>query len=212
MADAPAALARREARGRERQIIAAASRLFVEKGFDGTSMSDIAQAVNITKAGLYHFVPSKEELLFTIVQFGMDRLDEQVVVPARKIADPQARLAFMLRAHAMNAGGASGDAGNPQTIVVDELTGLTPEHRASVEARKRAYVHMLRETLEELTATGRLADGLDDTAATFAAIGAVMWIARWWRPDGRLSLEEVADNLANLVLSGVLASPPAPGS
>src|ERR1700760_455671 len=89
---------------RESQIYMAASRLFIEKGFAGTSMSDIAEAVNITKAGLYHFVESKEELLFTINQFGMDRLEEAVIRPAAAIADPRARLDAIFRAHVRNAG------------------------------------------------------------------------------------------------------------
>jgi len=138
----------------------------------------------------------------------MDRLDEQVVIPARKIQDSEARLAFILRAHALNAGGASGDSGNPQTIVVEELTGLSPDHRAVIEARKRTYVHLLRDTLDELAQAGRLRPGMDVTALAYAAIGSIMWIARWWRPDGRLTLSAVADDLAQFFLLGVLSPRP----
>ena len=71
----------RVASARAREIYVQASRLFVEKGYEGASMSDIAEAVKITKAGLYHFVKSKEDLLFTIVSFGMDELFDEVVNP-----------------------------------------------------------------------------------------------------------------------------------
>jgi AcrR family transcriptional regulator len=189
---------------REGQIYVAASRLFIQKGFAGTSMSDIAEAVKITKAGLYHFVDSKEELLFTISQFGMDRLDEQVIAPAAAIADPLERLEAILKAHVQNAGRASREDGNPLTIVVDEPGGLTPEHRKVIEGRKRAYLDLLRGTLGELEVQGRLTEGVDVTAAAFAAIGAIMWIGRWWRPDGRLSLEETAEQVAAVLLNGVL--------
>ncbi|MFN9928753.1 MAG: TetR/AcrR family transcriptional regulator, partial [Phenylobacterium sp.] len=60
---------------RARQIYLQAARLFVEKGYDGASMSDIAAAVNITKAGLYHFVRSKEEVLLTLGPEGVDEVE-----------------------------------------------------------------------------------------------------------------------------------------
>lgn len=184
----------------------AASRLFIEKGFAGTSMSDIAEAVNITKAGLYHFVESKEELLFTIAQFGMERLETAVMRPAAAIADPCARLEAIFKAHVQNAGRAARGQGNPLTVVVDELDGLTPAHRQLIEARKRAYFDLLRDTLQELADQGGLSPGVDVTAAAFAAIGAIMWVARWWRPDGRFSLEETADQVARMLLNGVLCA------
>jgi AcrR family transcriptional regulator len=189
---------------RERQIYVAASRLFVEKGFDGASMNDIAAAVNITKAGLYHFVESKEQLLFTITRFGMDELEEAVMRPARGIAEPGERLRAIFRSHVENAGRAARVNGNPLAVVVDDLGGLTAEHRKEIDERKRAYLELLRGTLEELAVAGRLRPGLDATAASFAAIGAIMWVARWWRPDGRLGLEETADQIATMLIAGVL--------
>jgi AcrR family transcriptional regulator len=189
---------------RQRQIFVAASKLFVEKGFDGASMSDIAEAVQITKPGLYHFVDSKEDLLFTIVSFGMDRLDLDVIAPAEAEADPLKRLALIVRNHALNVGRITTDIGSPLSIVVDETSGLNAENRQAVDARKRAYFELLRSTLDRLKADGRLRDGVDVTAAAFSVIGAVMWIARWRKADGRLSLEEVADQVTRIVLRGLL--------
>jgi AcrR family transcriptional regulator len=189
---------------RQRQIFVAASKLFVEKGFDGASMSDIAEAVQITKPGLYHFVDSKEDLLFTIVSFGMDRLEVDVIEPARAETDPLKRLAIIVRNHAMNVGRITTDIGSPLSIVVDETSGLNAENRQAVDARKRAYFELLRGTLDRLKADEKLRDGVDATAAAFSIIGAVMWIARWRKADGRLSLEEVADQITRIVLRGLL--------
>lgn len=189
---------------RREQIYLAASRLFIEKGFERTSMSDIAKAVNVTKGGLYHFVDSKEDLLFTITMFGMDRLNIQVIQPALALEDPLARLTAILKAHVVNSGGASTASGNPLSIIVDELDGLTEAHRQQVEARKRIYLDLLRDTLTALAREDRLRSGIDITAAAFAFIGAIMWIARWWRPDGRLTLEETADQVTALLLNGAL--------
>ena len=69
------------------EIYRVAARIICEKGFDATSMSDIAEAVGITKAGIYHHIPGKKDLLFRIMNFGMDSLDEQVIAPSRDVRD-----------------------------------------------------------------------------------------------------------------------------
>jgi TetR/AcrR family transcriptional regulator, cholesterol catabolism regulator len=189
---------------RQRQIFVAASKLFIEKGFDGASMSDIAEAVQITKAGLYHFVDSKEDLLFTIVSFGMDRLDTDVIEPARNEADPLKRLTLIVRNHAMNVGRVTTDIGSPLAIVVDQTSGLSAENRRTIDARKRAYFDLLHGTLSDLKTSGQLREGVDATTAAFSIIGAVMWIARWRKAEGRLALEEVADQMTQVVLRGLL--------
>ena len=189
---------------RPRQIYAAASRLFVEKGFAATSMSDIAQAVKITKAGLYHFVASKEELLFTIMMYGMDELFKDVVEPARKVEDPLARLKLILRNHMLNIGRVETKAGNPFTIVVDEPAGLSPSRRRTIDARRREYFNFVRDTLKSLKREGRLAQNINLTVATFSLLAMVIWTARWRKPDGPLSLGEIIDQIIQIALTGVL--------
>lgn len=191
------------------QIYVEASRLFVRNGFAGTSMSDIAKAVNITKAGLYHFVSSKEELLYTIMSFGLDQLDEEVVRPALATDDPGERLVLIVRNHARNVLRGETDRGNPVTIVVNETAGLTGDNRKQVDARKRAYFALIRGTLDQLKLQKRLAD-LDTTVAAFSIIGTILWLARWHRPGGRLSPDEIADQVTALVLGGVFKPPGAP--
>jgi AcrR family transcriptional regulator len=185
------------------QIYFEAARLFVQNGFAGTSMSDIAKAVNITKAGLYHFVSGKEELLYTIMSFGLDQLEEEVVRPALAVKDARERLVLIVRNHARNVLRGETDRGNPITIVVDEASGLTGENRRRVDARKRAYFELIRDTLGQLKKQKRLAD-VDTTVAAFSIIGTILWLARWHRPDGKLSLDEIAEQVVRLTLGGVL--------
>lgn len=185
------------------QIYLEAARLFVEKGFAGASMSDIAKAVNITKAGLYHFVSGKEELLYTIMSFGLDQLEEEVVRPALEVKDPRDRLVLIVRNHARNVLRGETGRGNPITIVVNEAAGLTGENRKRVDARKRAYFELIRDTLGQLKKQKRLVD-VDTTVAAFSIIGTILWLARWHRPDGKLSLDEIAEQVVKLTLGGVL--------
>jgi hypothetical protein len=95
------------------------------------------------------------------------------------------------------------------SILVNELEGLTPEQQGTIRARQLAYVHFIRDTLQALHAEGRLND-VDATAGAFAIVGMVLWLARWFRPDGRLDQRDVIADLARLALYGVLADTCAP--
>lgn len=186
------------------QIYSIAAQMICEKGFDATSMSAIAEAVGITKAGVYHFIPSKKELLFAIMSYGMDTLEATVIKPAREVADAEQRLRFIITNHAMLIARSSNDDGHsPVTILVEEELGLSPAHRRKLRQRKRLYVDLIRSTLEELKADGKLKT-VDATAAAFSLLGMIMWLARWFRPDGKLSREQVAEELCQIALGGLL--------
>lgn len=188
------------------QIRLEASRLFVEHGYDGASMQDLADAVGLTKAGLYHFVESKEALLTEIIEAGVARLEREVIEPARAIKDPQARLAAIIRAHVENISHVETDAGNPVTALVENLIGLGDERRKEVESRLRQIFDVVRGALNEIQAAGRLVEGVDTTVAAFSIIGMVMWTNRWRRPGGRLSSMAVADDIVGMALRGVVKS------
>src|ERR1700750_81734 len=74
--------------------------LFRDRGFDATSVNDIAKALGLTKAGLYHHFESKEALLFEIVMFGLDAVRDEVLLPVEKIRDPEERLRQLIVRHA----------------------------------------------------------------------------------------------------------------
>jgi AcrR family transcriptional regulator len=186
------------------QIRIEASRLFVEKGYDGTSMQDIADAVGLTKAGVYHFVDSKEELLSQILDDGVGALERDVLEPARAVADPEARLTTWIRLHVENISKLETDVGNPVTAVVENLVGLGEERRSQINSRLRQVLDLTRGALLELKGQGRLAEGIDPTVAAFSIIGMVMWTNRWRRPGGRLSSQDVAESIVRIALHGVL--------
>ncbi|MFY9572489.1 MAG: TetR/AcrR family transcriptional regulator [Blastocatellia bacterium] len=186
------------------EIYRAAAQIICEKGYDATSMNDIAEAVGITKSGLYHHVSGKRNLLFSIMNFGMDSLDEQVITPARAVTDAEQRLRTIISNHVQLITSRSTPQGNnPVTIVVDEVAGLTPGQRRKIDQRKRAYVDLIRETLEQLQKSGKLKD-LDLTAATFSLLGMILWLSRWFNPEGRLSPEQVSEEVTKIALSGLL--------
>src|SRR6266850_4059339 len=85
---------------RRAEICRTAAQIFRERGYDATSVSDIARALGITKAGLYHYFESKEALLFEITAYGLDRVRDDVIVPVRAVRDPEERLRQLIVRHA----------------------------------------------------------------------------------------------------------------
>lgn len=186
------------------EIYRVAAQLICEKGYDATSMSDIAAAVGITKAGVYHHIPGKKDLLFRVMNFGLDSLDEEVIAPARQIADAEQRLRAIITNHArLITSRSSPDGNNPVTIVIDEVAGLTPAHRRKIDQRKRVYVDLLRATLKQLKEEGKLRE-IDETVAAFSLLGMVLWLSRWYSPNGRLTPEQVAEEIITIALGGLL--------
>jgi len=196
---------RKTAQNNERlaEIYRTAAQIILRKGYDATSINDIANALGMTKAGLYHYINGKKELLFDIMNFGLDELDEQVVTPASFIADPSARLRFIVASHSRLVTRGQGAI----TILVDEITALTPAQHRKITRRKREYFDRLRDLLNELKAKGKLHD-LDTTAAAFSLLGMVNWLSRWFRHDGSLTEDQVAEQMVKIALHGLMRPQP----
>ena len=181
------------------EIYRTAAEIILRKGYDATSVNDIANALGMTKAGLYHYIHGKKELLFDIMNYGMEELDREVVTPARAIPDARARLRFMIAAHARLVTRGQGAV----TILVDEITALTPTQNRTITRRKRAYFDFLRSTLNQLKDEGKLFD-VDTTAAAFTLLGMILWPSRWFRPDGALTSDQMAEEIVKIAFHGLL--------
>jgi AcrR family transcriptional regulator len=184
---------------RRAKMCRTAAQFFRDRGYDATSVSDIARALGMTKAGLYHHFESKEALLFEIMMYGLDRVRDEVIVPARAVRDPEERLRQIIVRHARIATRGQGAV----TQLGDEIRALPPAARKQIEQRMRVYVDLIRDTLGELKAAGRLG-GVDPTVATFSLLGMILWLPRWFRQDGRLDQEMVANQMAAFALGGLL--------
>src|SRR5216684_4398257 len=179
MTTARAAAAQQQTR--RAKMCRTAAQLFRDRGYDATSVSDIARALGMTKAGLYHHFDSKEALLFEIMMYGLERVRDEVIIPARALRDPEDRLRQLIVRHARIATRGQGAVAH----LGDEIRALPPPARKQIEQRMRVYFDLIRNTLNELYAAGRLRQ-VDRTVATFSLIGMILWLPRWFRLDGRL--------------------------
>lgn len=184
---------------RAQEIYLAAAQLFFEKGFESTSVSDIASALKMTKAGLYYYFESKQELLFRIVTLGLDSVKDAVLDPAHLIEDAEERLRFILTNHARLAA-----EGNHAVIIIShEINALTFDQRVTVQNRRRDYFEFVRNTLVELHEEKKLRD-VDITTATFTLFGMILWLPRWYRASGKLSVETVCRDVSDMALRGLM--------
>ena len=185
---------------RRGQILEKAAHLFCVKGYDSTSMSDIADEVGITKAGLYYFVESKEHLLYLITDYGLDLLDETVVKPLKAVEDPKALLHELIKLHTHMV------LNRPRevTIILHERTALTGVYREKILQRKKEYIEYVRDLLVRLQQRGEARRDLDPTAATFFLLGSLNWIYQWYKVDGPLTEEQLARELTEQFTKGFL--------
>lgn len=185
--------------GRAAEVFRTAAQIILQKGYDATSVSDIANALGITKAGLYHYIRGKTDLLYEIMKYGLRELNREVMIPARKIADSEERLRFIILTNARLVTRGDGAV----TILVEEARALSPAQFRAVTRLKRGYLDMLRETLEELRLQGKLRD-VNTTVAAFSIIANINWLSRWYQPDGALTAEEITHQIADIALSGFM--------
>ena len=184
---------------RAQEICLKAAQMFFENGFESTTVSDIAEALDLTKAGLYYYFESKQALLYQIVTLGLDSVQNAVLDPAHHIVDPEERLRFMILNHARLAA----DGNHAVIIISHEINALTSAQRIIVQSRRREYFDFVRNTLVELREQGKLRD-LDITAATFTIFGMILWLPRWYRSSGSLPVELVCENVCDLAMLGML--------
>ena len=182
-----------------------AAEVFHRKGYDNTSMNDIAEAVGLTKAGLYHHVPSKERLLFTILDYGMDMAEAYVVDPLEAIADPVRRLKKMIELHLKLILEGRKLA---VTGLLHECQGLSRPHQAKINRRKKQYVRRVTELVSEVMqeSNGKAAEPADPKVAALALLGMLNWTYQWYKPSGSVKPDEVVREFQDLFIHGVLGA------
>ena len=185
---------------RYRAIMETAARLICERGYEGTSMQEIAAACRMTKAGLYHHVQNKEQLLFDIMSYGMDAFEGQVLEKVRELPDPIERLRECMR---LNIELVTCGFSKEVIIILHEHATLTGEARAFIDGRKKRYVRFLEDSFSEAVRVGR-ARPVQPTVAAFAFLGMVLWIYKWFQPDGRLTAEQVSNEMVELLFTGLV--------
>jgi len=180
---------------RRTELIRAAGHLFREKGYDATTIRDIAAAVGMRSGSPFYHFKSKQEMLKAVVLEGMlSALAATEAVAARKLG-PRATFQALIRAHLDTILEHGGDF---VPVLLHEWRSLSDESRAEIVAAKDRYERIWQKTLRDLKKSGLIRD--DSSLARLLVFGSINWTAQWYRPDGRLSIDKLARQTAEFFL------------
>ena len=188
---------------RTADVFRAAAELMVQKGYAGTSIGDIAQAVGMTKAGLYHHISGKQDMLFRILMHARDELERVVVISVRSIDDPEERLRQLIRLHIQG----SLRQGLAFTVLFSEMNHLARAQQDEIRGRIREYLALIRGTLQELEDSGRLRS-LDVNIATMHIMNAMIGVARWKHDDFTSDEEHLIQETVDYTMAALLKPEP----
>ena len=183
-------------------ILRAAADVFAEKGYEGTSLKDIAARVNLHKASLYHYMSGKSDLLVQCLETSFANLREVAEVAERADVAPLERLAFFFR-HLVAA--QCSDFGRCVNLIRPEI--LPEADALRVTTFKRKLDRIVRDLLAQAMERGEMRSMHPTTAAAFL-FGASNWVPHWHRPDRDPPLDVISDSFLRLVLAGLGARGP----
>lgn len=192
-----------EARRKLREICRIAARVFYAKSYDGASMQDIAEAVGLTKAGLYHHVGSKDRLLYEIQNYGLDILDETVLAPIKDITDPSEKLRKTIVGH-INLIVSARD--QEITVILHENRSLSGPLRKKLNARKRGYIDYLADLIGHVQEASGQPARVSARLAAFALLGMINWLYQWYSPAGSIKQDELAQYYTEFFFRGLLGT------
>jgi len=189
---------------KQAEIMQAAISLFQQKGYHATSMQDIADAVGLQKGSLYHYISGKEDLLVVIMHDALGQYNARLAEVAGLDLPVRQRLEMAVRDHLQGIAENLG----MLTIFLRESYALNPEQQQQIAEESDRYNRMFEALFAEGVAKGEIRD-LDPKLATRTVLGACNWLYRWYRPDGRYSIDAMCDFFIDLLFGGIAAGSPA---
>lgn len=184
-------------KARREAILRVALRVFGEKGYHDTTLRQIARRLGVRPSALYHYFPDKETILYHCHRDALLELGALVRKARRNFPSPAARLRYLIEEHVKVM--TETLQGSPLAF---EVLALSGERRRRVVALRDRYERFLRSIIDEGIRTGVFRP-VDSKIATLAMLGAINWIARWYRAGGSLNPEELGSHFADYLIGGL---------
>lgn len=185
------------------QILKAAAHTFGRKGFHATTLEEIAADLKVTKASLYYYFSTKEELLFEVHLLSLQDLIQRAERIVGEKRSPPAQLQAIVTEHlrvlASDYEGA---------FLLQQEYELPPKYREEIVSLRDHYEHLVLEVVQE-GIRQHVFRVKDSRVVVRMMLGAINWFLRWYRADGRLTVDEIADAYSDSIFYGLLA-PAAP--
>ncbi|MES2152965.1 MAG: TetR/AcrR family transcriptional regulator [Pseudomonadota bacterium] len=184
-----------EARNRRAELLRVSARLFRERGFDGTTIRDIAQAVGMRSGSPFYHFKSKQEILAAVMEEGLvANLAATEAIVNRDMA-PRAKLRALLRAQLEIVLGEGHDF---VPVLIYDWRSLSPGLQAGIVALKDRYDQLWQQAVTELHQAGLLRS--DSSVARLLLMGAINFTVQWYKPGGGVTLDQLADEALAMFL------------
>lgn len=181
------------------EILEAAAQIFSEKGFHAASMQDIARAVNLQKASLYHHVSSKQEILLALLDKAMDILIDAIGEVTAASLPPEEKLRQAIQVYLEILTSQRG----LSAVLLFEHRSLDENLRVRHIPRRDRFERLWRDLIQEGSEAG-VFHCENPALAARALLGVMNWTITWYRDDGPLTADEIAAQYANMLLNGLL--------
>jgi AcrR family transcriptional regulator len=191
----------RPRRKRDEEVLDAAAKVFAERGYSEASVQDVADELGILKGSLYHYIRTKEDLLFWLLEAvhkDVEEILEQVA--AEEGLGPLERLSLYVRRQVLY----NLDNLRRISIYYHDMDRLSEDRLAKIVSQRHAHEKFVNGLIREAQDQGLADPSLDARVLTNCLFGTVIWTYRWYRPNGRTSRERIADLCANFTLNGVV--------
>jgi AcrR family transcriptional regulator len=187
--------------GARERILAAAVDLFADHGFDATSVSQVINRAGVAKGGFYHHFASKQDLLYAVYGQLIDRQLEgmQRILAERR---PPAETLRALIADLVETTAASA---REALVFSRELSQLGNARIMQLRSKRRRYHSAMIGLVREAQERGQFSPVASPEIVTFTIFGVINEMPRWFRPNGRMRPEQIATEVADLVLAGLHA-------
>ncbi len=184
---------------RRAEMIQAAARLFSQRGYHGTSMQHLADALGLQRGSLYAHIGSKEELLFDVVEEGANRFFERAEKAISMQALASVRLRRLLIGHIETAI----EHLDAATVFLNEWRYLSEDLRAIIQEKRDRYEAMVRDLIQEGINAGEFRTDANVRFAARLVLSAGNWTYAWYRPGGELGPAEIGQRFAELIIRGL---------
>ncbi len=183
---------------KQEQLFNTAASLFAEKGYHGTSISDLAQAMGMRKGSLYHYFKSKEELLFRLLdEYITEALTEIETICALEVTPTEKLRQFMLFYSSFYAGDR-----DRLVLLINDIDKLGESYRLQVIEKERRYYRALTGIFSQLQAGG-IMKPMPQSVAAFAFFGMVHYTCKWFHKDGAITAEELSEMFLEIFTKGI---------
>jgi AcrR family transcriptional regulator len=183
---------------RRSKVYCKALDLFIQKGYSATSISMIAKALGMSKANLYHYCSSKEDLFFKVHLDYLEKHIIPVIQEAEAVADPRDRIAFVLRRLTLvNA------TDKASRVLIPDIINLNRSHHYEIISIWRRVYDVVCNAIKELQQAGRAVKSRE-SFQTLLGFGMINWTAFWFDYGRQVNAEELAETVVQTFLNGVL--------